>query len=121
MNPLSANPSSFASLSRSRLLLIKDPILVVIWLPGTGKISVSISFLAVIVTKPKYVLILYLVTDLLFKCSVKPHMLTLLNEVDKIGQSDLHVGSSATLLEVLDLKQNWNFDHGYINIPTYLS
>jgi len=48
-------------------------------------------------------------------------MLTLLDEVDKIGQSDLHVGSSATLLEVLDLKQNWNFDHGYINIPTYLS
>jgi len=45
----------------------------------------------------------------------------LLDEVDKIGQSDLHGGPSAVLLEVLDLEQNWNFDYDYINVPTYLS
>jgi len=121
MNPLSANPSSSTSLSRPHLLSIKGLILIVVWLPGIGKITVSVSFLAVIVMKPKYVLVLYSVTDLLFKHSVKPCVLTLLDEVDKIRQSDLHGGPSAALLEVLDLEQNWNFDHGYINVPTYLS
>ena len=106
MNLLSANPSSSASLSRPCLLSIKSPILVVIWPPGTGKISVSVFFLAVIVTKPKYILVLYPVTDLLFKYSVKPYVLTLLNKVDKIGQNNLHRGPSAALLEVLDLEQN---------------
>jgi len=65
--------------------------------------SVSVSLLAVIVTKPKYVLVLYPVTDLPFKRSVKPHVLTLLDEVDKIGQSNLH-----RVLSLLDLEQNWS-------------
>jgi len=59
--------------------------------------------------------------DLPFKCSVKPRVLTLLDEVGKTGQSNLHGGPSAALLEVLDLEQNWNFDHDIINVPTYLS
>ena len=83
MNPPSANPSSSAPLSKPRSLSIKGPILVVIWPPGTGKISVSVSLLAAIVTKPKYVLMFYPVMDLSFKRSVKPRVLTLLDELDK--------------------------------------
>jgi len=102
-NPPSANPLSSAPLSKPRSLSIKGLILRVIEPPGTGKISVSVSLLEVIVTKPKYVLVLYPVTDLPFKRSVKPRVLTLLDEVGKTGQSNLHGGPSAAL-EVLDLE-----------------
>jgi len=44
----------------------------------------------------------------------------LLNESDKIGQRNIHGDPSTALLEVLDLEQNWNFDHDHINVPTYL-
>ena len=88
MNPLPENPSSSAPLSKPRSLSIKDLILRVVELPGTGKISVSVSLLAVIVTKPKYVLVLYPVTDLSFKRSAKPRVFTLSFFSMKLTNSD---------------------------------
>jgi len=80
------------------------------------------------VTKPRYevtdVLMLHLAPGLLFKRSVKPHVLTLsffLTKLTKIGQSNFHGDPSTALLDVLDLEQNCSFNDHYINVPIDLS